>query len=86
MTAALRSIPEFVDVWPWWFVRAPSGPVVAECHVFESDVPTVELGVLPDHRRHGMGTALIAAAASEARHHGKSSGGSTLLHDRRTSW
>ncbi len=70
-TAALRNIPDFADVWPWWLVRDAAGRVVAECHLIESVVPAVDLGVLPDHRRRGLGSALLTEVAAEARRHGK---------------
>src|SRR5438270_3136665 len=73
--AQLRSIPPFVDLQVWSAWERPAGRearIVATGRVTTFDMLTnrhaaeLNLGVLPEYRRRGLGTRLLALAADAA--------------------
>src|SRR5262245_26056401 len=70
-----RSIPAFVDVRLWTAWKRPAGSdaaIVATGHVTTADMPSnrhaaeFNIGVLPEFRRRGLGTQLLARVAEAA--------------------
>lgn len=72
----LRSIPAFVDVWAW-LGRSASGAVVCGAQAVSLNtgdnphVLQVNIAVLPEHRRAGLGRDLLSRVAQVAGEKGK---------------
>lgn len=75
-TAFLRNLPDFVEAWAW-FVRDGGGRAIGygQAYVLRTGdnehVLQCDLGVLPAHRRQGIGRGLVAEMKEVAKANGQ---------------